>query len=80
MKTSISLRWGLVGLLTGCLFAGFGTLLTLLEHGWPADLHHLLLAQTTSIHQLLINFLPPLLLALGYRAGEKAVAYRNHVP
>ena len=72
MNLSTSMRWGMAGLLTGGLFVLCGTLLTLLEEHWTLDAHHILLAQTTRLHQLLINFLPPLLLGLGYYMGEKA--------
>ena len=58
MNLSTSMRWGMAGLLTGGLFVLCGTLLTLLEEHWTLDAHHILLAQTTRLHQLLINFLP----------------------
>lgn len=77
MNLPTSIRWGVAGLLTGCIFVTCGTLLTLLEEQWTPDAHHLLLAQTTRLHQLLINFLPPLLLGLGYAMGEKADRYRK---
>ena len=77
MNSSTALRWGIAGLLTGICFVLCGTLLTLLEEQWTFDAHHILLAQTTRLHQLLINFLPPLLLGLGYTMGEKAEEFRN---
>jgi hypothetical protein len=77
MTLSTSLRWGIAGLLTGSFFVLCGTLLTLLEEQWALDANHILLAQTTRLHQLLINFLPPLLLGLGYYMGEKAEHFKK---